>query len=257
MPDTPENLHQGVLELLLERDERPFNAMLGSVRADQFESALAGVKTILAPGEEETLARYPLARRRQSYLLGRYCAKRALSPLLAERDFTAIEIASGVFEQPLVIYPTRRRFEVSLTHSEQGAFAIAFPEGHPMGIDVETPDAERAATMTAQLTPRELEWAKPDLVLRSTLAWTAREALSKVLKCGLMVPLELLALDPESLRFHQGAWEGRFEHFAQYRLITYVAPGTILSLVLPRRTRLLTGANEVSAVLPQTPIPFS
>ncbi len=226
----------GVIPLKLDRDGAPVRAML----AYAFGSGSAqeeSLRAVLSPEEHGVAARYSHPRRLLSYLLGRHCAKRALAPLLGEADLRTITITSGVFDQPLVRYPSAERFDVSLTHWDGGAVAVAFPDGHPMGIDGEALDASRVETMTAQLTTDEKAWSADSPLLRPTVAWTAREALSKALRCGLMVPLEFLSI---STPLHEGPiTEGRYTHFTQYRFLCLTGEHAVITLCLPRNTRLL------------------
>jgi 4'-phosphopantetheinyl transferase len=129
---------------------------------------------------------------------------------------------------------------VSITHCDTVACAVAFPDEHPMAIDVEQVDAHRAAVMERELATREiqaLEAAGCGAILARAVGWTAKEALSKVLRCGLTCPSSLLTT--RSVTAGEGRVFGEFENFAQYRFESWIRPGLVLTLVLPRRTRLI------------------
>jgi len=65
-------------------------------------------------------------------------------------------------------------------------------------IDVEDLVPDRSEVMKTQILPRELEAAGaawPGLrEQHCTMLWTAKEALSKMLRCGMTCPYELLAV---------------------------------------------------------------
>jgi len=247
----PEQLSstRGLLSLELEREEGRERAVLACLFQPGTDAADdARLRAALSPEEAAVAARYQLPRRRGSYLMGRYCAKAALAPLLGENDLRRIGIHAGVFGQPLVRHRSGAPFGVSLTHWDTGAAAIAFPDGHPMGIDGESPNPDRLHTMSLSLSPEEARWAARSPLLRTTAAWTAREALSKVLRCGLMAPLEFLAIAPPAeADGNRGILEGNYAHFTQYRFVTLFHQQAVLSLCLPRRSRI-TGVEAIAAV---------
>ena len=94
--------------------------------------------------------------------------------------------------------------------------------------------------MKTQILPRELERAAAawgsDLN-HPTMIWTAKEALSKILRCGMTCPFELLAV--KELNADCGIFGGQFENFAQYKFQTWVMGETVLSIVLPRNSTMI------------------
>jgi 4'-phosphopantetheinyl transferase len=117
--------------------EAQLKATLTVVFADQslvFDE-LAG--ELLGPTEFSYFCTLRSACRQQSYLLGRYAAKLALRDLLQESDFRIIEIARGVFDQPIVLFAQKQRWGVTISHTDSLAVALAFQAGHPMGVDAE------------------------------------------------------------------------------------------------------------------------
>ena len=213
-------------------------ASAGAADYPNLESRLAG---ILHPSERRYFCSLPAERRKVTYLLGRYAAKQALSLLLGEPDCSRIEIASGVLDQPVVRYPASEPFDVSISHTDAVACAIAFPALLPMAIDIEQIDRRRSEVMKTQILPYELDEA----VRRGTaeesapaLVWTAKEALSKVLRCGLTCPFDLLAID----RIESGGRPstGTFRHFGQYKFHSWIRGEVVATIVLPGVTVLET-----------------
>ena len=98
--------------------------------------------------------------RQNTYLLGRYTAKLALSELFSEKDLGAIEVGRGVFEQPIVQYVGDPGYGVTIGYAGSVAVALGYPAGHPMGIDIERLDRARYETIVSQLSDREMTLAE-------------------------------------------------------------------------------------------------
>ncbi len=205
---------------------------------DGYTELAASAHDMLGPREQDTLATFDHARRRTSYLLGRYAAKLALMRVTGITDGRAIDVVAGCFQQPIVVAPLDVPVGVSISHSATGACAVAFPDGHPMGIDVEEIVPDRVTTMRTQFAAGERDVIARcgDEMKLSAAVWTAKEALSKVLRCGLTVPFELLEVD--GLTCADEEVSGVFRHFAQYRFQSWIRGPAVVSLVLPRRTHL-------------------
>jgi len=120
--------------LTIRRGEAQLSAALAIVFDDQ-SLVLNELDELLGPTEFAYFSTLPFGRRRRGYLLGRYAAKLALRDLLQESDFRIIEIARGVFEQPIVLFARKQGRGVTISHTDSLAFVLAFPRGHPMGID--------------------------------------------------------------------------------------------------------------------------
>lgn len=93
-------------------------------------------------------------KRIRSYLSGRFVAKQAIAALTGEDKLTHIGIQSGVFTQPIVI-SNKQNIQVSITHCEDYGAALAFPEAHPMGIDLEKINSSQNGVLAAQITEFE------------------------------------------------------------------------------------------------------
>lgn len=96
---------------------------------------------------------------------------------------------NSIFDFPVIIHPNIHNTNVSIAHTNHSAVAVAFPETHPVGIDIEDICDERSQTISTQLTDSEKS-LRTNLsiseALFNTILWTAKESLSKVLKTGLM-----------------------------------------------------------------------
>jgi len=227
------------LTLGLCREDGVSRGGLAWVPAARFSDLAAEREAFLSSVELGTYGALEFPKRRTSYLLGRYAAKRALCRMTGERDGRVFDIYPGVFHQPIVRACEGIGSAVSISHNDAGAWALAFPEGHPMGLDAEPIVASRVEVMKSQILERELQ-AAAHLVEHEAkacaLIWTAKEALSKALRCGMMCPFELM--DVEHLSVGRGVVEGRFRNFGQYRFQSWFVEGLVLSIVLPWRTEL-------------------
>lgn len=195
----------------------------------------ANDEKFLHPDEAALVTDRLHARRRHGLLVGRYAAKRALAVLRPELDPRDLAVRPGVLEQPVLSGAGVANLGVSLSHAGPVAVAVAFPEGCPMGIDLEWVRAEAVPLLLSQSPEPErrlaarLDGPEPERLMR---LWCLKEALSKALRCGLTVPLELLAVSsvaPDPLGLSAG-----FAHFAQYRGLSFVAGDLAAALVLPR-----------------------
>ncbi|WP_156383828.1 4'-phosphopantetheinyl transferase superfamily protein [Methylobacterium sp. Leaf456] len=199
----------------------------------------ANSKKFLHPDEVALVTDRLHARRRHGLLVGRYAAKRALAGLHPEIDPRALAVRPGVLEQPVVSGTSVRNLGISLSHAGPVALAVAFPEGCPMGIDVErvrtdaVPLLVNQSPRAEQLLAARLDGPEPERQMR---LWCLKEALSKALRCGLTVPLELLAVG--SVEPDPAGLSAEFTNFAQYRGLSFVGGDLAAALVMPKTVGL-------------------
>lgn len=197
----------------------------------------AAAPTFLHAEERAGWAAAGVEKRRDDYLRGRYAAKVALDRAGAPGPAPSRAIVPGVFGQPVV--RGGDGWQVSIAHSAGRAAAIAFPEGHPLGIDLEACASGHAATLARDLSPAEADWvatAGLERVVALTALWAAREALSKVLRTGLMTSFAHFRVAPPTAV--PGGWRAEYLEFPQYQAALVPRPGFVLALALPRRTTL-------------------
>jgi 4'-phosphopantetheinyl transferase len=240
-----------VLDFPLRRETLCIDTVFGFALARDYPALLDQFGEFLTSKEAAYFAELRFLRRRQSFLLGRYAAKLALLRLLKATNPKAIEIGRGVFEQPLISYLSARAPDVTISHCDEIAVALAFPSGHPMGVDIEQIDPDRLVTIQSQMSPVEREWARSagaDELAFSTLIWTAKEALSKALLCGLMSPMEIFNL-AEFYPLGDRVWGGLFQNFGQYKFIGCISRRVAMSVVLPKKSEPAEGGMDFDAVL--------
>ena len=224
----------GVLSLLLRHagsEHRVSFAAVDAVMPQEF----------LSESEKMQLGSFQFAAKRESFLLGRLAAKRALGALLPESDLRRIEIRSGIYGQPLVHHPAAGAADVSVSHSHGLAVALAFPAAYPMGIDLETVSAVSAQAILGELQASGAEhaWlaaAGVDQGTACAVLWTAREALGKALKIGLNSPLGVLSLGQiaanSEVSGSEGSWVGHYLNFPRFQCLSQARGGRVLSLAM-------------------------
>ncbi len=197
------------------------------------------VETHFNQSEFGQASTFRFAPRREDFFLGRLAAKLALSASLGESDASSISVSNGVLGQPSVCYARPHSTEVTLTHSLGQAIALAFPQGCPMGIDLEAITEDRVKTMREELvlSRQEHQWVHSGSMdpgaLRVVL-WTAREALGKVLRCGLGCPPETFALEDLTSSGQEGGWVGNYGTFRQYKCLSWVGSQRVFTIALPK-----------------------
>ena len=234
----------------LKREGEQIETVFGFVLAREYPTLLHHVAEFLTPSEIAYFTGLQFLRRQQSFLLGRYAAKLALRYALRAPDLKAIEICRGVFGQPLVSHVSAKMAGVTISHCDEIAVALAFPAGHPMGVDIECIDPARLSTIQSQMSPVERGWARSagaEEITLSTLIWTAKEALSKALTCGLMTPIEILNLS-EFYPLRNRIWGGQFQNFAQYKFAGWVSRTVAMTVVLPKKSTAVEESLDFDAL---------
>jgi 4'-phosphopantetheinyl transferase len=223
------------------RDGKQVPCFFGCASLEDAERVSQDPRSILHPGEAALFRSFKYEKKKQSYLMGRIAAKIALSAFLREVNPARIEIVSGVFNQPLVRHASHDVPEVSISHTGDRAVAVCFPAGHCIGIDLETVGADPDGTVRSQLTSRELSASGSGLLgerLTCLMIWSMKEALSKALKCGLTIPLEILEID--GLVFDgEAACSCGFRNFGRFKGRVDVAAGCIFTLVRPGDSEII------------------
>ncbi|MDP0501500.1 MAG: 4'-phosphopantetheinyl transferase superfamily protein [Verrucomicrobiota bacterium JB022] len=227
------------IDLGLQREGQAVAAVWSSA-SDDLSTLEATAADWLHPAELARLSELRFTARRRSFLLGRRAAQQALQHLLGLPEGERLEIRSGVFGFPVVASTDARRPQVSLSHTGEVAVAVAFFEDHPLGIDIEAISVDRMETVLRHASAHEralLEALDCAPEVATTVLWTCKESLSKILRTGLMTPLEVYELD--NLTAHgEGCWTASFRNFAQYRAEAGIAGYAVQALALPRRTML-------------------
>lgn len=221
----------------MEYDKVRYRACL-SVNCETLENLQSDLG-FLHPEEKAYYDNLCVDRRRLSYLLGRRSAKQALAELTGHTDLQSIAIMYGVFQFPVVKGPFMQSVQVSISHSDDVGIALAFPEAHPMAIDIESVRDHKSQVMKGIIGEGEnslIESAGLSYAIGSTLLWTIKEAFSKVIRTGLTVDFKLIEI--KSIEVQGKVFISHFARFLQYKAISFQWQNYICSIVLPRHTVL-------------------
>ncbi len=199
------------------------------------------VTLFLHPQEKVFLKSLSHPSPQHSYLLGRYCAKRSIEKYGFNTSSQEILIKAGVWGQPVIISSEISNIGLSIAHACKNGIGLAFPEGFPMGVDIEKIDLNNLQSMREVTSSLELGLIKdiyPDTeeIILLTMIWTLKESLSKALKCGLTVPFHILETGEFKKQSKLLACE--FPFFPQYLGISYASKDYVIGLSYPRQLSL-------------------
>lgn len=202
--------------------------------------------TFLHDEEIKHLKTLQYERRINSYLLGRYSAKSAISGFISEPNLRKIHIKSGVFNQPVVMGDSIANIQVSLAHSDDLAAAAAFDEMIILGVDIEKINRNTASVVEGELTQRERDLARA--IAQSDenfflVLWTVKESLSKILKTGLTAPLHILEVNDTHIE--DGCYMSTFSNFFQYHTISWIDVDYVFSMTYPKYLKMNVDINKL------------
>jgi phosphopantetheinyl transferase len=232
-------------KIILTRTEKTSEAGFSVFKME--EPSAAAYSTWLHPNEITYFHTLKFERRRMSYLLGRIAAKQAIITLFPLLSPTDIHIDFGVFGFPVVKCAAIANIKVSISHCDNIGIAVAYPEEHPLGIDIEMIDPEQLTAISSQLQESE-KLLTTNSIADYTVLWSIKEAVSKIFMTGLTIGMELLTV--KAFTFAGAYYESTFANIAQYKAISYVHKRYVCSLVLPGKTTpSLTGLKEALQVV--------
>ncbi|PKM94861.1 MAG: 4'-phosphopantetheinyl transferase [Firmicutes bacterium HGW-Firmicutes-1] len=186
-------------------------------------------------------------KRQKSYVMGRYCAKRAISEYLEDENVESITIGKGVFNQPIIFGPQNQNLQISISHSGDFGGAIAYHERFVMGLDIEIIDEDNRETLENEITIEEKEILASlpyDYNRGLTLFWTAKEALSKALKTGLMTPFSIFEISKIQVEEDYAICD--FKFFAQYKIRSFKMGQYMCSIAYPKNIEFNVDSKDLS-----------
>lgn len=225
-----------VIPVQLIRSKKKYKSYFACAFLNDYNIISKKPGTILHPEELIYFNSLKYENRKKSYLMGRIASKNALSCHINEDNITHIEIASGIFNQPIVKHSCSDTPEVSISHTYNMAIAITFPAGYSIGIDIEYITQDNIEGIKTQLTSREFDIASSSPLgerITYLMLWSMKEGLSKVLKCGLTVPLNLLEINKPAFTDNNSC-SGYYSNFEQYKSVSHIIENYIISIVFPR-----------------------
>ncbi len=243
-----------VKKIRLKRQKSSFTAFL-CFSCNKLDILKDNKETFLHSEELDYFKTLSFKKRQKSYLLGKFCAKKALLLPLAvtrnEKALSSILIRSGVFEHPVVIYPDSENHQISISHSGDWGAAIAYPAVHPMAVDIETIDPGRLKTIATMLTSSEKDMLKKLPVPKAsayTILWTIKEGLSKLLKTGRHAPFDIYEV--KKLDYLENCLTSSFIKFGQYKATSFIFSGMACSIISPLESEF---DLDIQALIEQLP----
>lgn len=238
---------------LFERGQFFFRGIFCIVSED-FQDLKEKFGVFLHPQELSYFSKLPSQKQQENYLLGRYAAKIAASLCEPSTDMplTSMRIDPGTFCHPVLYSSGKEKIQVSISHCDKVAAALAFPESHPMGVDLEKIDQEKNVAIDTQLTSREKELLMTLSDLETgvpyTLFWTLKEALSKALCTGLLSPVDIYEIKDIG-RQDNTRWFAHFTNFPQYQGLSFSWGNLVCSIVYPAYPKQLNFDFDVHSLL--------
>jgi 4'-phosphopantetheinyl transferase len=206
---------------------------------DYEDKNLEEVKNILHESEHKRYDEILSLKRKKSFLFGRYAAKKALAEFCNISKLPEISIVNGVFGQPVIHHRDIKNIQISIAHTDKMAAAIVFQEEYPMALDIEEIDECRSDFVKSQFTKDELNLSKnfsdSEQNIFNLVLWTAKEALAKVVKVGLTVPLVVLEIETIAKDIiNNGEIILTYKNFKQYQCRSFILGQHICSIVCPK-----------------------
>ncbi|REC60774.1 hypothetical protein DRF65_19385 [Chryseobacterium pennae] len=200
-------------------------------------SSLNKLAYLLSGKEEKEYHHFRFEKRKISYILGRASAKLAISNLLPDIQSSSISIGHGVFGFP-VVTGLSENIRVSISHCSNLGVALAFPEEHPVGIDIEQIDFKKT-DLIKQFVTLDDRNCFPGITEaeEAFMHWSAMEALSKILNTGLTLDFKFLTLN-KSRPLTNDVWECHFKNFSQYKGIMFKTVTHVCSVVIPAKSEM-------------------
>lgn len=225
------------VEIVLQAGSQAYRLALALRRWDNAQpTAEAAALNGLSAAEHRRFAALTNPKRRSEFLHGRAAAKAAMCRLSPHTRAADWSVVPGVFRQPVVHGPAS--MAVSIAHTRDCATALAFPTELFAGVDMERlrPDSQHA--IRSQMTAHERQTLAASSVpeaMQLTLAWSAKEALSKALRMGLLLPFRELGLSGVTYRAALDAWMMTFRLTPSLVVYAGLHGDEALALALPQR----------------------
>ncbi|MBL1275220.1 MAG: 4'-phosphopantetheinyl transferase superfamily protein [Ectothiorhodospiraceae bacterium] len=213
------------------------------------ESIYAGIErepqNWFHPSEWSRVNALKVEKRRKEFVLGRCACKLATSAYLEEPHLEHLVINAGIFGQPILRFLSNHHPELSITHTDTVALAVASEQGCPIGLDIEKLTDRNTDFLAEHITQRDLRLLAgltPNVNHAYFRAWTIKEALSKVLRCGITIPFALLELEPPTL-IDANSFYCEYRNFPQYRCYSWSLGQYLIAIVAPRNVSLEVDAD--------------
>lgn len=237
------NISKG--QLHFKRENSSFNIGLGAIRGSL--SSVTDQQKLLHEHEIHKFNDFKFDKRKHSYLLGRVSAKLAISTINKQLS-SEVYISEGIFSFPVIKHLKGDHLQLSISHCDDIGISLAYPEEHPVGIDIERVNEKSKDAMYSIINERE-KAILTGLSIPETdglgIAWTVKEALSKVFRTGMMMDFSSFEISKIS---HNGkVFISEYKHASQYKAISTFNPPYVISIAVPGRSE--TDIDNICALL--------
>lgn len=166
-------------------------------------------------------------RSKNSYLMSRLISNK----LLEELEDNTLQYKHGIFMQPL-IYSSGKK--ITVTHGENYAGGLLFPDALCMGIDLELYKEKSVATIHHMLSERErgIIYAQ-EIEILPIVFWTLKEALSKAILTGFTADTTIFEVRKITLSGQMMIAE--FMFFPAFIGISFLLDQMVISVVVPKK----------------------
>lgn len=228
------------IEIEVQSGPRAYRLALALRRWDVAAAGLeAAHRHGLSAAERQRLEALTNPKRRVEFLYGRVAAKAAIGRLHPQFGAADWSVTPGLFRQPLVHGP--EPVEVSIAHTRDCATALAFSAELLAGVDMERLRPDSQHVIKSQMTACEMQTLAASSLpepMQLTLAWSAKEALSKALRLGLLLPFRELGLKRVDYRAEWDVWLITFQLAPPLVVYAWLQGDEALTLALPQRLEL-------------------
>lgn len=198
-----------------------------SLYGSEENSLIDEAQHLLHPYEWNQYEKYQHAKRKNSFLLGRISAKKAVS-FYTGINPTSFYIKNGIFNQPELFDLSHSPSGISISHTDELGFSAAFDISCSLGVDIEHIADTAGSYIYDHLTEKEKNISHS---FHPVILWSAKEALSKSLKIGLTSEFNMYEV--KSIRPQQKYMVIDYTNFPQYICLAMCINDYILSISVP------------------------
>lgn len=215
----------------------------------EMKSILVFIQETLAPTEMDSsflstkervvFESFTYPKRQKDFLLGRLAGKIALKEYLGKNDsYKNFSILNGDLKYPYILDHSA---SITLSHTQDLAVAIAFAPSLILGVDLEEIERLENVEINDIFNGVVFETGLKNNKLDQGLAWVATEALSKALRLGLTINLELLK--PCRIERCSSFFRCTYFHFPVFCTILILSSKYILGICYCNKKKINFDAN--------------
>lgn len=172
--------------------------------------------------------------RKQEIWHGYYVAKKALSYLNGTKRLNEICITKGIFGFPVNI--TDSHYSVNWSHCDNKIVAIAYSNQLMIGIDIEKIDKKREHMLNRIFDYHNRIHVNLNNYEKFTLFWTAYESLSKALKIGLTVSINIFEI--KDIIYDKNKYKIYYKNFPDFIGVSFEKNEYFITFVYPKKLNL-------------------